>query len=54
VVHQDPELAVGYPHDDEVSLVVEDGPLGRDDPAEELPALAPLLAGLGHRRSSPS
>src|SRR5215208_1817122 len=54
VVNQDPELAVRDPRDDQVGLVVEDRPLRRDDPAEELPALAPLLASLRHRRSSPS
>src|SRR5215208_6363940 len=54
VVDQDPEVAVRYPRDDEIGLAVENRPLRRDDPAEELPAFAPLLASLRHRRSSPS
>src|SRR5215207_4900968 len=46
VVHQDPDLAVRDPGDDQVRLVVEDHTLRRDDPAEELSALT--FASLGH------
>ena len=47
----DPDVAVGDPGDDQVRLVVEDRPLRRDDPAEELPVVAVLILAtvLGHR-----
>ena len=50
VVHEDPDLTVRYPGDDEIHLVVEDHLLRRDDPAEELPATGPIAAFaiLGH------
>src|SRR3712207_4629380 len=43
VIHQNPELAVRDPGDYQVRLAVEDRLLRRDDAAEELAALAPLL-----------
>ena len=51
MVDHDPDVAVGDPGDDQVRLVVEDRPLRRDDPAEELPAVAVLILAtvFGHR-----
>src|SRR4028118_1128456 len=43
VVNHHPDVAVRYAGHDEVRLPVVDHLLGRDDPAEELPAPAPLL-----------
>src|SRR5215210_7637101 len=48
VVHQDAELAVRDPGDHHVHLGVEDDLLRRDDPAEQLPPLTPLLTLLAH------
>jgi hypothetical protein len=44
MVDHHPEVAVRYAGDDEVRLTIVDDLLRRDDPAEELPGLAPLPA----------
>lgn len=48
VVHQHPEVPIGYADDNEVGLAIVDYLLGRDHPAKELPPPAPLVATLSH------